>query len=62
MNLKRRNSWLSDVSALYDLNDYTWQRHLAEKNRFKCNVYMTNNKYYEILNNRLLYVENAISK
>ena len=33
MHLKRRNSWPPDVSGLDALNDYTWQRHLAEKNR-----------------------------
>ena len=49
VNLKRQNSWPPDVSALDALNDYTWQRHLAEKSRFKCIVYKTNNKYYEIL-------------
>ena len=31
MILKRRNSWPPDVSALDALNDYTWQRQLAEK-------------------------------
>ena len=31
MHLKRRNNWLPGVSALNALNDYTWQRHLAEK-------------------------------
>ena len=35
MHLKCRNSWSPDVSALNVLNDYTWQRHLAEKYRFK---------------------------
>jgi len=49
MNFKRRNSWPPDVSALDALNDYLWQRHLAEKRRFKCIVYKTNNKYFEIL-------------
>ena len=33
MHFKRRISWPSDVSALYALNDYTWQRHLARKSR-----------------------------
>ena len=47
MHLKRRNSWPPDVSALDALNDYVWQR--VEKSRFKCIVYKTNNKYYEIL-------------
>ena len=32
-----------------DLDDYMWQRHLAEKSRFKCVVYKTNNKYFKIL-------------
>ena len=36
-------------SALDALNDYTWQKHLAEKSRFKCTVYKTNNRCYEIL-------------
>ena len=49
MDLKRRNSWPPDVSALDSFNDYTWQRHLAEINRFKCIVHKTNSKYYEIL-------------
>ena len=31
MHLKRPNSWPPDVSALDALNDYTWQRRLAEK-------------------------------
>ena len=39
MHLKRRNSWPPGVSALDGLNDFTWQRHLAEKRRFKCIVY-----------------------
>ena len=30
MHLKRRNSWPPDVSALDALNDYMWQRHLAD--------------------------------
>ena len=38
-----------DVSAFDALNDYMWQRHLAEKSCFKFTVYKTNNKYYEIL-------------
>ena len=46
---KRRNSWPPYVSAFDALNDYVWQRHLVEKSRFKCIVYKTNNKYYEIL-------------
>ena len=37
------------MSAPIALTDYTWQRHLAEKSRFKCIAYKTNNKYYEIL-------------
>jgi len=49
MHLKRRNSWPPDVSAIDALNDNTWQRHLAEKSCFKCIVYLTNKKYYEIL-------------
>ena len=49
MHLKRRNSWPPDVSALDGLNDYMWQRHLAEKNYFKSTVYLKNNKYYKIL-------------
>jgi len=32
--LKRRNSRPPDVSSLDALNDYTWQRHLAEKTSF----------------------------
>ena len=49
MKLKRRNSWPSDVSALDALNEYTWQRHLAEKNVvLRAIVCKTNNKYYEI--------------
>ena len=47
MHLKRRSSWQPGVSALDALNDYTWQRHLAEKCRLKCIVYKSNNKYYE---------------
>ena len=31
MHLKRRNSLPPDISALDALNDYMWQRHLAEK-------------------------------
>jgi len=31
MHLKRRKSWPPDVAALTALNDYTWQRLLAEK-------------------------------
>ena len=31
MHLKRRNSWPPDVSTLDALNDYSWQRNLAEK-------------------------------
>ena len=31
MHLKRRNSLPPDISALDALNDYIWQRHLAEK-------------------------------
>ena len=51
MFFKRRNSWPPDVSQLDALNDFTWQRHLAEKGRFKGIVYKTNNKlkYYKIL-------------
>ena len=49
MHLKRQNSWPQDVSALDALNDYMWQRHLAEKSRFKFTKYKPNNKYYEIL-------------
>ena len=30
-HLKRRNSWPPDVSALDALNDYTCQRHQAQK-------------------------------
>ena len=30
MHLKRRNSWPPGVSALDTMNDYMWQRHLAE--------------------------------
>ena len=48
MHLKRRNSWPPDVSALDALKDYTWQRLLAEKSRFRCIVYKTNYNYYEI--------------
>ena len=48
MHLKRQNSWPPDVSALDALNYYTWQKHLAEKSRFKYKVYKTSNKYYEI--------------
>ena len=33
--LKRRNNWPPGVSALDALNDYTWQRRLAEKMSFK---------------------------
>ena len=37
------------VSALDAVNNSAWQRHLAEKNRcFKCIVYKTNKKHYEI--------------
>ena len=39
MHLKRRNNWPPGVSALDALNDYTWQRHLAEKSLLKCIVY-----------------------
>ena len=46
MHLKRRNNWPPGVSALDALNDYTWQKHLAEIRRF---VNKTNKKYYEIL-------------
>ena len=51
MFFKRRNSWPPDVSQLDALNDFTWQRHLAEKGRFKGIVYKTNYKlkYYKIL-------------
>ena len=35
MHLKRQNNWPPGVSALDALNDYTWQRHLAEKTSFK---------------------------
>ena len=49
MHLKRQNIWPQDVSALHALNDYMWQRHLAEKNSFLQIIYKTNNKYYEIL-------------
>ena len=49
MHLKRRNNWPPGVSDLDALNDYTWQRHLAEKRFLKCIVYKTNNKYDEIL-------------
>ena len=49
MHINRRNSGPPDFSALGALTDYTWQRHLAEKIRFKYIVYKTNNKYYEIL-------------
>ena len=35
MNLKRQTSWPPGVSAFDTLNDYTWQRHLAEKMSFK---------------------------
>ena len=31
MHLKRRNTWPPGVCPLDALNDYTWQRHLAEK-------------------------------
>ena len=34
MPLKRRNSWPPGVSALDGLNDFTWQRQLAEKTSF----------------------------
>ena len=34
MHLKRQNNWPPGVSALNALNDYTWQRHLAEKKVF----------------------------
>ena len=57
MHLKCQNNWPPDVSALDALNDYIWQRHLAEKSCFKCIVYKTNNKYYEILT---IYIENRI--
>ena len=36
MHLKRRYGWRPDVSDVNVLNDYMWQRHLAEKNRFNC--------------------------
>ena len=49
MPFKRRNISPPDVSALNALNDYTWQGNLAEKSRFKCILYKTSNKYYEIL-------------
>ena len=45
-----RNSLPPDVSALDALSDYTIaETPIAEKSRFKCIVYKTNNKYYEIL-------------
>ena len=50
MILKRRNSWPPDVSALDALNDYKWQRQLAEKSCFKSIVYKTNNKYHININ------------
>ena len=34
MHLKRRINWPPGVSALDALNDYMWQRHLAEKKAF----------------------------
>ena len=46
-DLKHRNIWWQDVSALDALDDYTWQRHLAEK--VVLIVYKTNNKYFKIL-------------
>ena len=49
MHIKRRNNWPPGVSALDALNDYMWQRNLAEKRLLKCIVYKTNNTYYEIL-------------
>ena len=49
MHLKRRNNGPPGVSALDALNDYTRERHLAEKRLLKRIVYQTNNKYYEIL-------------
>ena len=42
--LKRQNSWPPGVSALDALNDYKWQRHLAEK--YVCKI---NKRYFEIL-------------
>ena len=39
MHLKRRNNWPPGVSALDALNDYKWQRHLAEKTLFKIDDY-----------------------
>ena len=48
MHLKRRLVCPPGVSALDALNDSTWQRHLAEKNRcFKCIVYKRSKIYYE---------------
>ena len=44
MHLKRQNSWPPGVFALAALNDYTWQRHLAEK--YVCKI---NKRYFEIL-------------
>ena len=50
MHLKRRLVCPPGVSALDALNDSTWQRHLAEKNRcFKCIVYKRSKIYYEKL-------------
>ena len=39
MNLKHQNNWPLGVSALDALNDYKWQRHLAEKTLFKIDDY-----------------------
>ena len=33
--LKQQNRWPPNVSALDSLNDYMWQRQLAEKSQFK---------------------------
>ena len=49
MHLKRRNSWPPGVSTLDGLNDFTWQRHLAEKNVVLNALHINNNKYYETL-------------
>ena len=46
--MQNGNTWPPDVSALDPLNDYTRQRHLAEKSLLNCSAYKTNNKYYEI--------------
>ena len=47
MHLKRRNNWPPGVSALDALNDYTWKRHLAEKRRLKCIVFIFCCRYIE---------------